>query len=361
MKPGFLEKVFAQYDYILSHRRNELPPSVVQKPNTPSTPGAPPADNSAPEQPAHDEPPWASPADKSAPSTQTPAQAGLAAAQDTNGFAKLVGGALAIRGIQGQTSINALRAAPGFEALAEPLLGEAAGGVAATEGAAGLMELIPELAVGGLGVMALDKLQRNEYRNSPVTPGEVMFVVDGKKVPAKTFHDEKMLAVTPQPVSFKRDEEGLTQAYSNPKGTFYDPATKTEYVKGSTTATDWIQDFENIPFGNTAQTERYGQAMEKYDELTAQGQRPDRLVGHSLGGAVALQMDTDLAKRGHPVKTRTFGAPVFDVITPFNGSKPERYKHWGDPVGMLDFGATHGKFKLYPHSYTGYEELEGVK
>ena len=151
---------------------------------------------------------------------------------------------------------------------------------------------------------------------------------------------------------------GLTQAYSNPKGTFFDPATKTEYIKGSTTATDWIQDFENLPFGNTAQAERYGQAMDTYNELAAQGQRPERLVGHSLGGGVALEMDTNLAKRGHPVKTRTFGAPVIDVTTPFSGGKPGRYTHRGDLVGSLDFGATRGKFKLYPHSCTGYEELE---
>ena len=351
MKPGFLEKVFAQYDHIMTHRRNQLPPSIEHEPS--------PA-------PAHsDEPPWVPPQDPTnKQAEETPAQAGLRQAEtddSASGFGKLVGGALALRGIQSQTSVNALRAAPGFEALAEPLLGDAAGGVAATEGVAGLAELIPELAVGGLGVMAFDKLDRSEYHNSPVKPGEVMFEVDGKKVPAKTFHNENVLSVKPQPASFKRDEEGLTKAYANKAGTFYDPATKTEYIKGSTTATDWIQDFENLPFSNTAKTERYGQALDKYNELTAQGQRPERLVGHSLGGGVALQMDSDLARRGHHVKTGTFGAPVLDVMSPFNGSKPERFKHWGDPVGALDFGATHGKFKLYPHSYTGYEELEDVK
>ena len=94
------------------------------------------------------------------PAEETPAQAGLRQAEtddSASGFGKLVGGALALRGIQSQTSVNALRAAPGFEALAEPLLGDAAGGVAATS-AVGLAELIPELAVGGLGVMAFDKL-----------------------------------------------------------------------------------------------------------------------------------------------------------------------------------------------------------
>ena len=346
MKRSYLEQALTQYDHIVSHRLQAPPP--VESIPVPS--------NHTPA----DEPPWHSPDSDSVatPPTETPAQAGLAAAEDKNGFGKLAGGALALRGIHSQTSINALRAAPGFEALAEPLLGEAAGGAVATEGAAGLMELIPELAVGGLGVMAFDKLDRSEYHNSPVKPGEVMFEVDGKKVPAKTFHNESVLSAAPQPVSFKRDEMGLTQAYSNPKGTFFDPATKTEYVKGNTTATDWIQDFENLPFSNTAQAERYGQAMDTYNELTAQGQRPERLVGHSLGGGVALEMDTNLAKRGHPVKTRTFGAPVIDVMTPFSGGKPERYKHWGDPVGRLDFGATRGKFKFYPHSYTGYEELE---
>ena len=159
----------------------------------------------------------------------------------------------------------------------------------------------------------------------------------------------------PNGASFKQDETGLVKAYRDEtsKGVYYDPDTRTEYVKGSTTARDWWDDASKIPFwGNTRNAERYQEADKGYNDLQSHGKPVDRIVGHSLGGSVALQMQQD---HGIP-KSRTFGAPVVD-LNPFGAGKSERYRHVLDPVSILDRRAKWGKFKLYPHSFTGYENL----
>jgi hypothetical protein len=207
----------------------------------------------------------------------------------------------------------------------------------------------------------LERAERNQYKNSPVQPGEVTFEVDGKQVPAKTFH-QTAAKVKPAPVTFKGDEKGLAEAYMNPVGTSYDPATKSLYVKGSSTATDWLDDARYIPFGDTARSERYGQAVEAYNKLTGSGQPVDRVAGHSLGGSVALELQKNLAKQGREVGSRTFGAPVMD-LKPFdryyNNAKP--YKHPTDAVSIFDRGATWGDWKAYPHSYAGFQNFDKSK
>ena len=158
----------------------------------------------------------------------------------------------------------------------------------------------------------------------------------------------------PKGATFQQDEEGLVKAYNDETapGVFYDPTTKTEYIKGSVTARDWWDDASKIPFwGDTRNAERYQQADKAYEDLLLQGKPVDRVVGHSLGGSVALQMQKD---RFIP-KSRTFGAPVVD-LNPFG--KSERYRHPLDPVSILDRGATWGKFKPYSHSYTGFDNLQ---
>ena len=158
----------------------------------------------------------------------------------------------------------------------------------------------------------------------------------------------------PNGASFQEDEAGLVNAYKDATstGVYYDPATKTEYVKGSVTGRDFYDDFTKIPmWGNTRESERYQQADAAYEDLQASGKPVDRIVGHSLGGSVALQMQKD-----HQIpKSRTFGAPVVD-LNPFGSA--ERYRHPLDFVSILDRGATWGKPKLYSHSYTGFEGLQ---
>ena len=69
-----------------------------------------------------------------------------------------------------------------------------------------------------------------------------------------------------------------------------------------------------------------------------------RVVGHSLGGAVTLEL-----QRANPnLKTVTYGAPVISL------SGGERHRALFDPVAMFDFGATTELPRgINPHGY-GY-------
>ena len=158
----------------------------------------------------------------------------------------------------------------------------------------------------------------------------------------------------PQGATFQQDEDGMGKAYADTtaKGVYYDPASTTEYIKGSTTKQDWFDDATKIPFwGDTRDSERYQEAEKAYEDLGAQGHPVHRVVGHSLGGSVALQMQQD-----HGLTySRTFGAPVMDV-NPFG--EAERYRHPLDPVSIFDRKAKWGSLKAYSHGYSGYGSFD---
>ena len=109
------------------------------------------------------------------------------------------------------------------------------------------------------------------------------------------------------------------------------------YVAGTSSLGDVADDLA-LPFGLTKETQRYIDA----ERVLKANPKIRRVVGHSLGGAVALEM-----QRAQPeLKTRTYGAPVVSM-TP-----GDRYRSAGDPVAALDFGAkTSAPKSLNPHSY----------
>ena len=233
---GRLEKLFAQYDNIRSHGRHEFAPSPIEPNPSPKNP--PPAD----------EPPWWSPDKMDEEAAATPATGPVPSPLEdgaSGGFGKLAGSGLAIRAIQSQAGTTARGAVASLRSalpeLAEPLLGEGAAAAAADLApglALGAADLVPGLALGAMTYAGLERAERNQYKNSAVQPGEVSFEVDGKQVPAKTFQTPEAKA-SPEPVTFRADEKGLDDAYMNPQGIAYDPATKSMYIKGSSTATDW--------------------------------------------------------------------------------------------------------------------------
>jgi pimeloyl-ACP methyl ester carboxylesterase len=99
-----------------------------------------------------------------------------------------------------------------------------------------------------------------------------------------------------------------------------------------------------IPFGLNGSSQRYHDAngVLEYDKNI------HTVVGHSLGGAVALQLQKDQPNRN--LKTRTYGAPVMS----FTGG--DRYRNVADPVSIFDFGAktNYNIFDLglgIPHDY----------
>jgi hypothetical protein len=150
------------------------------------------------------------------------------------------------------------------------------------------------------------------------------------------------------------DEHGLNEAYKDPEtGTYYDPGTRTLHIRGSVTGQDWKDDFTKIPFwGDSRDIEMYKNAKKAYDNLINQGKAVDRVVGHSLGGSVALQLQKD---KDIPF-SRTYGAPVVD-LNPFQ-KNVERYRHPLDPFSILDRGASNVMTSNpYTHSYAGYSNM----
>ena len=122
------------------------------------------------------------------------------------------------------------------------------------------------------------------------------------------------------------DAEGLRRAYQ--QGDAY-AHNDTLYVAGSHTARDWWDDFTKLPF-NSSNIHRLHMAKQ-----AAKATNPSTVVGHSLGGAVALRMQQERAGYGE-LKTRTYGAPVFDPLGQHPG---DRYRSYGDPVSVFDRGA----------------------
>ena len=168
----------------------------------------------------------------------------------------------------------------------------------------------------------------------------------------------------------KTDAEGMDRAYG--QGDVYGEGNK-EYVAGSHTMTDWFDDatkipqWQNVPgdliplvdimntwwgrqifgTGDLRQSERYQRARDylvAHPEVTF-------LDGHSLGGAVVLQLQKDFPERN--LKTFTQGAPVWD---PFGTQKAKigqenvmRVSNNGDLVSAFDMSA---KKTNHPNNYS---------
>ena len=101
--------------------------------------------------------------------------------------------------------------------------------------------------------------------------------------------------------------------------------------------------------GDSTKTHRYKQAKEEHEK---QGDKVKHLVGHSMGGNVALEMQ----KENPNLKSTTYGAAVWQ---PFSTEQGDRYRHGGDPISMFDRGAKTIGSSWNPgsaHAFTGYPE-----
>ena len=134
------------------------------------------------------------------------------------------------------------------------------------------------------------------------------------------------------------DRVGLDQAYSLDSGALVKGDAL--FVAGTKSLRDAWDDLK-IPFGLTSWSEGYQNA----DRVLDASPQVRRVVGHSLGGAVALEL-----QKTHPqlkLSSETYGAPVAS----FSGSS-QRHRHWLDPVAIFDWGAeTTLPQGLNPHSY----------
>ena len=115
------------------------------------------------------------------------------------------------------------------------------------------------------------------------------------------------------------------------------------YVVGTRSVRDAWDDLK-IPLRRTDKTERFRDA----DCVFGKG-GIDKVVGHSLGGAVALE----LQNKNTDLETETYGAPVFS-----NQRSGQRHCRWRDPVCAFDLGAKKSWISspsvLRNHSYKGY-------
>lgn len=102
-------------------------------------------------------------------------------------------------------------------------------------------------------------------------------------------------------VSKLSDSDGLKRAYR--QGDYYIHG-DTMYIAGSHTARDWYDDFTKVPvWGDLKNSLKY----ERAQKALIENPQVKTVVGHSLGGSVALQLEKDYK---HITNSRTYGAPV---------------------------------------------------
>jgi hypothetical protein len=78
------------------------------------------------------------------------------------------------------------------------------------------------------------------------------------------------------------------------------------------------------------------------------------VVGHSLGGSVALELQQNFPERNF--KTNTYGAPVFSA-TPAGTATGNRYRNYFDPISFLDRGANSSiNIGLNPHTFGNFDQ-----
>lgn len=117
------------------------------------------------------------------------------------------------------------------------------------------------------------------------------------------------------------------------------------YVAGTSSMQDAWDDLK-LPLGLVHRTLRYRQAKGVYDQ--AQG-GVKRVVGHSLGAAVANRLQQDFGLR-------------YDLYAnpgwrPFAEANPHSHRQRGDPISMFDNGVTVRPMQINPHGYTEGEQV----
>ena len=123
------------------------------------------------------------------------------------------------------------------------------------------------------------------------------------------------------------DSKGMNRAYKD--GDFYQHG-DTLYVAGTNNFETIKDDIFKVPFwGDLKTSERYKKVQEHLKS------NPDikRLIGHSLGGSIVLEL-----QKQNPDKytTRTYGAPVVNLLP---NEKTERYRNALDPIAIFDNNA----------------------
>ena len=146
------------------------------------------------------------------------------------------------------------------------------------------------------------------------------------------------------------DTIGLERAYAAASKMYRHRGTL--YIAGTSSMGD-VMEWPNLPLHKVRETTRYKTAKRYLD--SEEGKGITRLVGHSLGGSVGLE----LGKNYNISDTTTYGAPVFDPIPRNPWHKPDRIACRYDPVAIFDLGAKKVNCidRLNQHSYDGLERF----
>ena len=161
------------------------------------------------------------------------------------------------------------------------------------------------------------------------------------------------------------DVEGLDKAYKSNANIYFAPGGDTLYISGTKHVDSIIKnqlrapgyasllqnlfnnDFQDvfddlkIPLHLTRYTQRYNEA----DQALKANPLITKIIGHSLGGSVSLELEKNNSDRTFEV--RTYGAPVWSSEKSNN-----RYRASWDPISMFDKGAnTVNGTSFNPHAY----------
>ena len=140
------------------------------------------------------------------------------------------------------------------------------------------------------------------------------------------------------------DTQGLSRAYETSSGPFHQGGTL--YIAGSTSMAH-VAEWWKIPANMVKESSIY----KKVKEYLRRHSHIRRLVGHSYGGVVALEIESESNK----YTATTYGAPVLDLIPRNPYHKPNRYCNYLDPICVSDLGASRqlyvSPFAPNPHSY----------
>ena len=166
-----------------------------------------------------------------------------------------------------------------------------------------------------------------------------MKLIDERKKPNMTNHLTPPIPLSVEPIT---DKAGLEKAYGRESKLYTHGATL--YIAGTSSLQDVWDDLK-IPFNQTDKSMRYRKAVDVLNvnkDIT-------NVVGHSLGGSVALELQKNYPDRNF--KSNTYGAPVLSTTGADN-----RFRNFFDPVCFLDRGATNSvNVGLNPHTYSNFE------
>ena len=112
--------------------------------------------------------------------------------------------------------------------------------------------------------------------------------------------DDEETKISTKPISYVKfrqnndfhavNEEGLDFAYMN-KNNYLHSNDDTLFIAGTQTSRDWFDNIKNIPFGDITKHQRYKDA----DDHLKNNPNINKLVGHSSGGLVALELQKKLS------------------------------------------------------------------